>query len=288
MLLAKASRRSALVITVLVMTRIEKRSFADYGLPGREAFGKRFWQGVPYGFAMLTLLMGLIAALHGFSFGGRALAARRRRALRPALFGRLQLVAIFEEFSFRGYMQATLASGIGFWPAAILLAVVFGAIASGEHGRSKIRAADGRSVWPAGSVLARRTGNIWFAIGMHAAWDWGETYFYAVPDSGTWREGHLLNSSFHGPAWLTGGTVGPEGSVFVFRGTDSWLPSAFTACFQPRQNTSSGSSRAAGILLPRCGIYCETAKAARGWTAGLRRCLFDKAIADTVRIGRFG
>jgi hypothetical protein len=28
--------------------------------------------------------------------------------------------------------------------------------------------------------------------------------------------GHLLNSSFHGPIWLTGGSVGPEGSVFVF------------------------------------------------------------------------
>jgi hypothetical protein len=29
-------------------------------------------------------------------------------------------------------------------------------------------------------------------------------------------QGHLLNSSFHGPNWLTGGTVGPEGSYLVF------------------------------------------------------------------------
>jgi len=28
--------------------------------------------------------------------------------------------------------------------------------------------------------------------------------------------GHLMNSSFHGPNWLTGGTVGPEGSLLVF------------------------------------------------------------------------
>jgi hypothetical protein len=28
--------------------------------------------------------------------------------------------------------------------------------------------------------------------------------------------GHLLSSSFHGPAWLTGGSVGPEGSLLVF------------------------------------------------------------------------
>jgi hypothetical protein len=51
---------------------------------------------------------------------------------------------------------------------------------------------------------------------MHAAWNWGETYFYSVPDSGMVAKGHLLNSSFHGPDWLTGGTVGPEASVFAF------------------------------------------------------------------------
>ena len=49
-------------------------------------------------------------------------------------------------------------------------------------------------------------------IGFHAAWDWGETYFYGVPDSGQVAVGHLFNASFSGPRWLTGGTVGPEGS----------------------------------------------------------------------------
>ncbi|HXU21627.1 MAG TPA: CPBP family intramembrane glutamate endopeptidase, partial [Verrucomicrobiae bacterium] len=34
-------------------------------------------------------------------------------------------------------------------------------------------------------------------------------------DSGVVLKGHLMNASFHGPAWLNGGTVGPEGSVLV-------------------------------------------------------------------------
>jgi hypothetical protein len=51
---------------------------------------------------------------------------------------------------------------------------------------------------------------------MHAAWDWAETYFYGVPDSGFLAKGHLFNSALHGPAWLTGDKVGPEGSVFAF------------------------------------------------------------------------
>ena len=61
----------------------------------------------------------------------------------------------------------------------------------------------------------RRSGSLWFALGMHASWDWGESYLYSVPDSGGTVAGHLLNSSFHGARWLTGGTVGPEGSVLA-------------------------------------------------------------------------
>ncbi len=77
---------------------------------------------------MLSLLMALIGIFHGFSLGGFAITGV------PAIkYGVLYalgfiLVGIFEEFSFRGYMQSTLASGIGFWPAAIVLGILFGAI----------------------------------------------------------------------------------------------------------------------------------------------------------------
>jgi len=62
-------------------------------------------------------------------------------------------------------------------------------------------------------LLLRRTGNLWMPIGLHMAFDWGETYFYGVANSGQTLPGHLLNSSSSGPAWLSGGTVGPEGSL---------------------------------------------------------------------------
>ena len=204
-----------LLLSVLVMRRIEQRSFADYYLPGKEAFGKRFWQGLPYGFAMLTLLMGFIAALRGFSLGNLALSGPE--AVRYAFLYLLAflLVAFFEEFAFRGYLQATLGSGIGFWPAAIVLALVFGGIHLGNTGEAVFGALMAGCFGLLAAFSLSRTGAIWFAIGMHAAWDWGETYFYSVPDSGNVASGHLLNSSLHGPNWLTGGTVGPEGSMFA-------------------------------------------------------------------------
>jgi membrane protease YdiL (CAAX protease family) len=160
--------------------------------------------------------MGLIAIFHGFSLGGFAVTGTE--AIKYGLLYGLGfiLVGISEEFSFRGYMQSTLASGMGFWPAAIVLGIAFGAVHLGNPGEAKYGALMAGLFGIVAAFSLQRTGNIWFAVGMHASWDWGETYLYSVPDSGLLAQGHLLNSSFHGPTWLTGGSVGPEGSAFVF------------------------------------------------------------------------
>ena len=206
----------ALLMATAVMALIEKRTYADYYLPLSQFLGKRFWQGVPYGFAMLSLALGLIAALHGFSLGTVALSGAD--ALKyGGLYGiAFLMVGLFEEFSFRGYMQATLGPSMGFWPAAIVLSILFGAIHLSNLGEAWFGAAMAGSFGVLAAFSLQRTGNIWFPIGMHAAWDWAETYFYGVPDSGFLAKGHLFNSTFQGPTWLTGGKVGPEGSVFAF------------------------------------------------------------------------
>jgi len=204
------------LLPALVMMKIEKRPFGEYGLPVEEAFGKRFWQGVPFGFAAVCLLIGLIAAFHGYSFEG--IGARGSDAVKYAfLYGAgFLFVGFFEEFGFRGYVQSTLASGIGFWPSAVILSFLFGYGHLANPGEAKIGAFMAGSFGLLALFSLRRTGSLWFAVGMHMAFDWTETYFFGVPDSGLLAQGHLLNSSFHGPDWITGGTVGPEGSYFVF------------------------------------------------------------------------
>jgi uncharacterized protein len=212
----EALRVAAALTTGLLMSRIEERSFAEYGLPWSEAFGKRFWQGAAFGFALLMILMASIGALGGFSLGGVVLdeaAAIHYGAL--YLFAFL-LVGFFEEATFRGYLQATLAQEIGFWPSALALSLAFGLM----HVRNFGEAVSGLLLAGCFGLLAafslRRTGTVWFAVGMHAAWDWGESYFYGVPNSGVPAAGHLTAASLHGPLWLTGGSVGPEGSALVF------------------------------------------------------------------------
>jgi membrane protease YdiL (CAAX protease family) len=204
------------IAAALIMARLEQRRFGDYGMPVTQAFGKNFSLGAVWGIAAITALMLVIRAFGGYSFGMVDLSPSGvvRYALEwGAVFC---LVAIFEEFFFRGYLQFTLSSGMGFWPAALLLSVAFGAVHIRNPGEGPVGAL---SVFVIGMFLCftlRRTGTLWFAIGFHAAYDYGESYLYSVPDSGIVMPGHLLASSFHGPAWLTGGTVGPEGSIFDF------------------------------------------------------------------------
>lgn len=200
----------------VVLGKFEHRTIGTYGLPAREAFRRRFWQGIVWGLVMITAMILLIRAAGGFSFGQIALshAAILRYAV---LWGLVFLmVGFFEEFLFRGYTQFTLASGIGFWPAAIILSAGFGATHLLNPGEGLVGALGVFVVAMFFCLTLRRTGNLWFAVGLHASFDWGETFLYSVPNSGLVAPGHLFNSTLHGPRWLTGGTVGPEGSVMAF------------------------------------------------------------------------
>ena len=53
------------------------------------------------------------------------------------------------------------------------------------------------------------------AIGFHAAWDWSQSFLYGVADSGLMVQHHLLATHPVGKPILSGGSTGPEGSVFV-------------------------------------------------------------------------
>jgi uncharacterized protein len=118
---------------------------------------------------------------------------------------------------FRGYTQYTLGEGIGFWPAAVALSLLFGGAHLSNPGEGWVGAASVVMIALFFCFSLKRTGNLWYAVGLHASFDWGETFLYSVPNSGAVMEGHLSNAVLQaGPKWLTGGTVGPEGSVFCF------------------------------------------------------------------------
>lgn len=206
----------AAILPAFVMAAIEGRPFSDFGLPGANAFRRNFWMGSLWGIVWLSVLIIVLRLAGVFSFGSVALHGFRilKYGIYYVIF--FLLTGFFEEFLVRGYSQWVLTKGMHFWPAAALLSIGFGALHSANPGESKVGIVAAALIGFFFCLTLRRTGDLWWAIGFHMSWDWGESYLYSVPDSGGMLPGHLLNSSFHGPDWLTGGSVGPEGSLIVF------------------------------------------------------------------------
>ena len=214
--ISEATLAIAAFLPAIVMTKIERRPFGDYGLPPQKTFGKFFWIGAAWGFCALTALLLVLRASHVFYFGGTAL--HGVRILKFALFYLLffLLVSFFEEFLFRGYTLFTGSTSVGFWPSAIVLSLLFGSVHLGNSGESPVGALAAAAIGFFFCLTVRRTGDLWFAVGFHTSWNWGQSYLYSVPNSGTKMTGHLTSSSLQGPVWLSGGSVGPEGSFLCF------------------------------------------------------------------------
>jgi uncharacterized protein len=204
------------LIPAWLMSLLEKRHVGEYGLPLRGALGRLFWQGALFGLIEISTVVGALGALGYYHFGGVEL--NESALLRWVLFWGIffLVVGLYEEFTFRGYVQFTLAQGMGFWPAGILLSVLFGAIHWTNPGETPAGIAGIVLTGLFWCLTLQRTGNLWFAVGMHASFDFGETFLYSVPDSGVVFPGHLSSATLAGPTWLSGGTAGPEASIFDF------------------------------------------------------------------------
>lgn len=202
-------------VSAWIMSRMEGRKYGDYGLPIRLALRRNFWLGTLIGFGSITICLFTIFLCRGFHIIGMAIQGRLILTATLEWAAAFLAVGLAEEFTFRGYLQYTLTTGMGFWPAAVVLSALFGL----AHGRNP-----GETYFGLLSVVVfailfclflRRTGNLWLAVGFHMGWDWGQTFFYGVRDSGIAPYHNLLNSEFSGPLWITGGTVGPEASIFT-------------------------------------------------------------------------
>ena len=214
-----------------IMSKIERRPNSVYGLGGSRKL-PHFLAGLVWGVLCLSLLI-LILIKTGF------LVVDSRRLLFGSdvlrygaiwLLGFI-LVGLVEEYLVRGYLQYTLTRGLaglyqwafktrhsatlGFWTAAAMFSFLFGLGHSNNPGESPIGLL---SAGLAGFVFCLslwRTGSLWWAIGFHASWDWGQSFLYGVADSGLMARHHLLATHPVGKPILSGGATGPEGSIFI-------------------------------------------------------------------------
>ncbi|HEX7140641.1 MAG TPA: CPBP family intramembrane glutamic endopeptidase [Vicinamibacterales bacterium] len=203
--------------TAWIAAKIEKRRFTDYGIPPRRSAAPQLIEGFLWGIGVPVLAAVLVIACGGGSYHGFAL--HGDVLLRSAVIWLVAMLILgfYEEWTFRGYAFNVLTRGIGFWPAAAINAIGFGAL----HYFSKPmeNAADFIGVAVITlfmCITIWRTGALWFAIGFHAAFDYFALIVLAAPNTGNMGkplEDHLLDIRYTGADWLTGGPRGLEASV---------------------------------------------------------------------------
>jgi membrane protease YdiL (CAAX protease family) len=212
--LGESIQIASLTVALAVMSAIERRPLLSFGLQGSAAWA-RFGSGLICGFAAVSLTVFLLMQMHGLTLEAPSEygAIVWLRAL--AWGGLFLLVGLFEESALRGYLQHTLGRGIGFWWSAILLSVLFGGLHGSNPGETPVGLI---SAGGFGIVLCLSlwyTGSLFWAIGFHAAWDWGESFFYGTSDSGTVVDHRFFTAHPFGNVLLSGGKTGPEGSVLA-------------------------------------------------------------------------
>lgn len=206
----------ALVPTVL-FALYEHRSFGSYGLPIARALGWHTWEGLAVGVVMAGLVAIGMIALGGMQVHGLALAGNALLLFTLAWIGTNILVGLAEEMWFRGYFLRALWRSIGFWPASIVIASLFAALHYFEKPQENI--------WDVITLIAfsllctysvLKTGTLWFAVGLHAAFDFMQLFVIGTPNGTQIPVGRLLNVTFNGHAWLTGGVLGTEASWLMY------------------------------------------------------------------------
>jgi uncharacterized protein len=207
--------RSAYVLLITwIALKIDGTSWRQAGFSKRGAF-RHYGYGLVTGFLAITVLMGLLWLSHSLIFDGLRL--HRGQIVSYGLrwlFG-LLMVGIAEEGLDRGYALTAIARIFGVLPAVVLTSLVFAFAHANNPGENLIGLLQ---VFLFGAIAALsvfRTGSLWWAVAFHGMWNWTQEFFYGTLGSGYWYDGHLLQFRPQGKDFISGGTDGPEGSIFA-------------------------------------------------------------------------
>ncbi len=122
--------------------------------------------------------------------------------------------AAAEEALFRGYPFQAAVRAWGAWPALLGFAALFGALHLANPDASAFGVVNIAAAGVFLGVLYLRTASLWWPTGAHLGWNWSHGFVADLPVSGYDVVGNpALEAHLSGPAWLSGGGFGPEGSV---------------------------------------------------------------------------
>ncbi len=208
---------------------VERRSLASVGFSAPGGM-KTFWQGHGAGIAMMAITVTLIGVFGGYSVGAIAPALASPEILFQItlLLVGFALQSSVEEFIFRGWLLSVLTRKFNLLTAILVSSALFSFMHFSPDNPwydnvNTLVFALFACAW----VI--KTGNIWGVMGWHAGWNWFTAIGFEVPITGldTGTDALVVQLSPTGPGWLTGGDMGPEGSIVctlvLLMGTLYWL-----------------------------------------------------------------
>lgn len=203
-------------LLVLAWVRfVERRSLATIGLTGGAPI-RAFLLGLAIGAATIFTVVAAIWIAGGFTATGLAPAF-----LSPVALGGIAILlfafavqASVEELLFRGWLLSLAARKFGVAAAVALSSVTF-AFLHFSPSQPWLMTVNVLLFGAFACCWALREGNIWGVMGWHAGWNWLLATGFELPVTGfdAGVPALLVTLNPIGPAWLTGGAQGPEGSV---------------------------------------------------------------------------
>ena len=186
------------------------RSFGRRAVPGgRGNTWKLFGIGLLAGFAMNALCI-LVAWLHG----DIVLSVGRFRPL--YLLAALVCVCVqsgAEELVTRGYMMGAIRDRYNVWVAAAVNSLFFGALHLLNPGITVLSFVNVVAVGFALSVVMIKLESLWFCVAMHTAWNFSQSIFFGLPNSGIVSEGSFFHLEAARDSVLYSAAFGVEGAI---------------------------------------------------------------------------
>ena len=186
------------------------RSFGRRAVPGgRGNTWKLFGVGLLAGFAMNALCI-LAAWLHG----DIVLSVGRFRPL--YLLAALVCVCVqsgAEELVTRGYMMGAIRDRYNVWVAAAVNSLFFGALHLLNPGITVLSFVNVVAVGFALSVVMIKLESLWFCVAMHTAWNFSQSIFFGLPNSGIVSEGSFFHLEAARDSVLYSAAFGVEGAI---------------------------------------------------------------------------
>ncbi|MCY9529695.1 CPBP family intramembrane metalloprotease [Paenibacillus alvei] len=191
---------------------VHKQPLASIGLTRPD--GKRLCTGFICGTLFLTTVIMILLTLNIAHLQGDWSNPQWSRVDIIQLFIVSILAGISEEVLCRGYIQHLLSSRLSPYWAAFIISAGFSLGHMTNGGYTWISAINIALVSLIFSGMTIRTGNLYFAIALHAAWNLFQGYVFGVAVSGHPAEG-IYVVGLHGAEWLSGGSFGLEGSAIT-------------------------------------------------------------------------